>query len=185
MSTWIYLRKREAFVDRAFPIFWMLLGRFDNAGKAQSEQPDNQGHIGSDVIVYAHNARYRPRMFAPRTPLLAALRRSTRLAAFALVVFVFRLGLVAACAPGDLAESLASSGGDPAVHLSVEGDQADLGGIKAHDSGHCLHCGCHVPAALPTAIVAQLLSLPISQDRQEAHSPPDAHVWRELRPPIA
>jgi hypothetical protein len=118
---------------------------------------------------------------------LEALRRSTWLAGFLLLVCLMRVGMVVACAPHDIAESLA--GGDHVVVAVQAGDDG-----TSHDpssdsptgaiAGHCLHCACHFSAALPAAIIA--VSALTGQDTQvhfrmhRGSVAPD----RELRPPI-
>jgi hypothetical protein len=112
---------------------------------------------------------------------LPRLRRSLRLAVLALAVFVLRVGLVTACAPGDLAESLAGES-------AVSGLHADNGGspdAPDHSGGHCLHCSCHHAAAVPAVVLltapvvtATLVEIPSAA---QANAPPDL----SLRPPIA
>lgn len=112
---------------------------------------------------------------------LATLRRSVRLAAFVLAVFVLRIGMVAACIPSDLAELV---DGGHAAELSAATDHQDSPAGTEHSQGHCLHCSCHHAVTLPPSIGAmptvgvQFLSsaLPVSY----AAAPPDL----SLRPPI-
>jgi len=103
-----------------------------------------------------------------------------RLVVFALAVFVLRVGLVAACAPGDLAESL-SIASDSGATVATD---TDTDGGKAHDSGHCLHCGCHFPATLPVVDADPLnpaLGVAVeTRDPTWPNAPPD----RLHRPPI-
>ena len=112
---------------------------------------------------------------------LPRLRRSLRLAVLALVVFVLRVGLVTACAPSDLAESLA---GEPAVS-GLHADNETAPDAGNHAGGHCLHCSCHHAAAVPAVVLitapvitATLVELPTVA---QANAPPDL----SLRPPIA
>jgi hypothetical protein len=120
----------------------------------------------------------------PSLPLrLESLRRSTWLAGFLLLVCLMRVGMVMACAPHDIAESLA--GGAHAVVGAQAGDDSSSSDpLPAGSAGHCLHCACHFSAALPAAIVS--LSALTGQDMQvhfQLHRgsvAPD----RELRPPI-
>lgn len=117
----------------------------------------------------------------PSSTVLPRLRRSLRLAVLALAVFVLRVGLVTACAPSDLAESLA---GEPAVSgLHVDNEAAPDAGD--HAGGHCLHCSCHHAAAVPAVmlitapvVTATLVEIPSAA---QANAPPDL----SLRPPIA
>ena len=114
---------------------------------------------------------------------LESLRRSTWLAGFLLLVCLMRVGMVMACAPHDIAESLA--GGAHAVIAEQVGDDSSSSDpLPAGGAGHCLHCACHFSAALPAAILT--MSALSGQDMQvhfQSHRgsvAPD----RELRPPI-
>lgn len=127
----------------------------------------------------------RRRMPPSRSPLsvLPRLRRSLRLAVLALAVFVLRVGLVTACAPNDLAESLA--GGEASASASQHADDDASTDPADHSGGHCLHCSCHHAAAvpvvvLPTAPVATPTLVALTTAAQ-ANAPPDL----SLRPPIA
>ena len=115
--------------------------------------------------------------------MLPRLRRSVRLAVLALAVFVLRVGLVTACAPSDLAESLAT---EPAAAASFHADigEPSSGDASDHSGGHCLHCSCHHAAAVPAvmvicapAVTATLVEMPLAA---QANAPPDL----SLRPPI-
>ncbi len=114
---------------------------------------------------------------------LENLRRSTWLAGFLLLVCLMRVGMVMACAPHDIAESLA--GGAHAVDAEQVGDDSTSSDpAPSTGAGHCLHCACHFSAALPAAILT--MSALSGQDMQvhfQSHRgsvAPD----RELRPPI-
>ena len=117
---------------------------------------------------------------------LAKLRRSARLAAFALAVFVLRLGIVAACEPSDFAELFS---GQAQQHVVVgTPDASPDPSPDPHDqqrAGHCLHCGCHFPAALPAAPGAIAMAGPHFVPPDPGNSLSDAPPRRELRPPIA
>lgn len=95
-------------------------------------------------------------MSAPSTPLirLERLRRSARLAIFALVVFFVRVGIVTACAPSDLAETLAHQAESGWVATDTAHDGSDQ--APKHSTGHCLHCSCHHAVALPSKLVAPM-----------------------------
>ncbi|MCB1054753.1 MAG: hypothetical protein KDD11_04485 [Acidobacteria bacterium] len=124
-------------------------------------------------------------MTVHRRPLLSRLRGSTRWAVAALAVFVLRLGMVMACAPGDLSESLAFVADADAAPTAAVVDHGEQDGDQAHATGHCLHCGCHLPAALPSP---SLLAAVIETDsllRGLVDAAPDVPPRRELRPPIA
>jgi hypothetical protein len=132
-------------------------------------------------LAYTLMTTLRPPRFS-----LATLRRSARLAAFALAVFVLRLGIVAGCEPNDLAELMSGH-----ADLHVVDSALDASSDPAPDSpdeklpGHCLHCSCHFPAALPAApdamTVAETLFVPPRPNYGQSDAPPG----RQLRPPIA
>ena len=114
---------------------------------------------------------------------LESLRRSTWLAGFLLLVCLMRVGMVMACAPHDIAESLA--GGAHAVVAEQVGDDSTSNDPSTGTAaGHCLHCACHFSAALPAATLA--MSALTGQDMlvhfqtHRGSVAPD----RELRPPI-
>jgi hypothetical protein len=114
---------------------------------------------------------------------LESLRRSTWLAGLLLLVCLMRVGMVMACAPHDIAESLAG-GAHEVVAAQVGDDSTSNDPSPNTGAGHCLHCACHFSAALPAATVA--LSALTGHDMQvhfQSHRgsvAPD----RELRPPI-
>jgi hypothetical protein len=113
---------------------------------------------------------------------LESLRRSTWLAGFLLLVCLLRVGMVVACAPHDLAESLA--GGAHTVAVQADDNSTSTDPSTGAAAGHCLHCACHFSAALPATTVA--MSAPMGQDKQVQFR---THLGcvapdRELRPPI-
>jgi hypothetical protein len=113
---------------------------------------------------------------------LESLRRSTWLAGFLLLVALMRVGMVMACAPHDIAETLAGGAHSVAVQTDDASTPSDpSGGASA---GHCLHCACHFSATLPVAI-GVMSALPV-QDMQVHFQALRAGVApdRELRPPI-
>jgi hypothetical protein len=113
---------------------------------------------------------------------LDRLRRSVRLAAFALIVFVLRVGIVTACAPSDLAEAMQPGAADVAAHVDAHDDGAP--GDPAESSGHCLHCSCHHAVTLPDGIaplpMVALAFCVHAPPRVQGLAPPDL----SLRPPI-
>ncbi|MBK6351785.1 MAG: hypothetical protein V9E93_03875 [Steroidobacteraceae bacterium] len=114
---------------------------------------------------------------------LESLRRSTWLAGFLLLVCLMRVGMVMACAPHDIAESLA--GGAHEVVVAQVGDDSTSNESSPNTgAGHCLHCACHFSAALPAAILA--MSALTGQDMQVHFQTHRGSVApdRELRPPI-
>lgn len=113
---------------------------------------------------------------------LETLRRSARLAVFALLVFFVRVGVVSACAPDDLAELLSQQ----SQSAWVASDLTDSGADESaqHAAGHCLHCSCHHAVTLPGAVLAPLAG-PAGFTRtalqlRQVSAPPDL----SLRPPI-
>jgi len=112
---------------------------------------------------------------------LEHLRRSTRLALFALVVFVLRVGMVTACAPSDFAELMPGM-----IEVAA---QAETGGSTPepdpeHGGGHCMHCSCHhvvtLPGALAPIAVESMGFDVITPPSAQANAPPEL----SLRPPI-
>jgi len=116
----------------------------------------------------------------------AALRRSTRLAAFALALFILRLGMAAACEPNDLVLLLSGHADEHAVVTTLDASSDSVpDSPEPNLSGHCLHCGCHFPAALPSAPEPVAVAEPGFLAQWWSHSRSDAPPGRELRPPIA
>lgn len=119
----------------------------------------------------------------PRT-ILARLRTSAQLAVLVLLVFILKIGAVAACAKYDVADML-SSGTSQATEMRVlAGDSAEVDLTQVVHAGTCSHCGCHHPAAvvsLSTLSLENLCSVPLvrTADLKPSASPP-----LELRPPI-
>jgi hypothetical protein len=113
---------------------------------------------------------------------LESLRRSTWLAGFLLLVCLMRVGMVMACAPHDIAESLA--GGTHAIAVQAGDDGTSNDPSSSAAAGHCLHCACHFSAALSAATVA--MAALTGQDTRGHFQTLRASVApdRELRPPI-
>ena len=114
---------------------------------------------------------------------LESLRRSTWLAGLLLLVCLMRVGMVMACAPHDIAESLAG-GAHAVVAVQAGDDGSSSDPLPASGAGHCLHCACHFSAALPAAILT--MSALTGQDMQVHFQTHRGSVApdRELRPPI-
>ena len=114
---------------------------------------------------------------------LESLRRSTWLAGLLLLVCLMRVGMVMACAPHDIAESLAG-GAHATVAEQVGDDSTSNEPSTSAAAGHCLHCACHFSATLPASI--DVMSVLAGEETQvhrqtlRASFAPD----RELRPPI-
>ena len=114
---------------------------------------------------------------------LESLRRSKWLAGFLLLVCLMRVGMVTACTPHDIAESMA--GGAHTVVAAQAGDDSTSSEPSTDAAaGHCLHCACHFSATLPAAI--GVLSALTAKDTQVHFQTLRAGVApaRELRPPI-
>lgn len=134
--------------------------------------------------------RYPPRMLRPTRPLLMArLRASARVAAWVLLVFLLKVGMVAACTVEELQDS--SSGATSTAPLATDtvvpaeaSDPESPSSVLSHAAGGCLDCHCHHAAALPPVIVT--LAGPPAMPRVGV--PPIAMpvgvVRNELRPPI-
>lgn len=118
-------------------------------------------------------------MASSRPPLsLLRLGRSLRLAVFVLVVFVMRIGTVAACVPSDIAEAFGTG-----EVVATVADHADEGDAK-HAAGHCLHCSCHhvvTLPALPALIPGATLGF---ESPQVGLGFDNAPAGSNLRPPI-
>ena len=114
---------------------------------------------------------------------LETLRRSTWLAGFLLLVCLMRVGMVMACAPHDIAESLAG-GAHEVVAVQAGDDGTSNGPSTGAAAGHCLHCACHFSAALSAATLT--MSALTGQDMQVHFQTHRGSVApdRELRPPI-
>lgn len=127
-------------------------------------------------------------MIVRRPPFLSLskLRHSVRWAVFALAVFVLRLCIVAACEPSDFAELFS---GQTQQHVvdSASGAPSDPspGPFDEHQTGHCLHCGCHFPVALPASPDAIIAAPPHFVPPSPSLGLSDAPPGRQLRPPIA
>ena len=117
-------------------------------------------------------------------PILARLRASTRLIALVLLVFLMKIGMVAACASHDLGDAaLAGIGHASPATMTLDTDDGGKS-PKPITPGGCMDCHCHQAAALVLEA-----TLPLWQLR--GAEPPvvvvPAHVVsavQELRPPI-
>jgi len=124
-------------------------------------------------------------------PLLARLRRSTRVAVFMALVMVAKLAGGYAC----VGEGLATLGNEGAVQQAALFDDGSYPGAvlaaidhadpqAAHVAGSCCHCSCHQTTALPgnesfVRVERRLTTLPTTS----AVFVP-TRLERELRPPI-
>ena len=84
-------------------------------------------------------------------PVLARLRASTRLIALVLLVFLMKVGVVAACATHDFSDASLAAAGQTA-HAAASaldtGDEGDPPAPAAH--GGCMDCHC-LDTAQPSA----------------------------------
>jgi hypothetical protein len=101
---------------------------------------------------------------------------------FAMVIVLLRVGMVAACAPSDLVESVHAT--EHALFADASHSDDDGDGDGRHTCGDCLHGGCHLAMTLPAvtehAAVAALAALADRPPLPRANAPPEL----SLRPPI-
>lgn len=134
--------------------------------------------------------RYLAAMSRSAPPLLLArFRASARLAAWVLLIFLLKIGMVAACTVDEMQDStraLTSSATlSPDTVTLGDGLAADAPSSPlSHAVGGCLDCHCHHAAALPPVIVT--LAGPPAMLRRVLPSiaMPIGVVRNELRPPI-
>ena len=124
-------------------------------------------------------------MLSLRLPLirLDRLRRSARLATLVLAVFLLRIGVLAACAPSDLAEVMQDGiAAEAGWHAEDAATASETDG--KHAQGHCVHCSCHHAVTLPGSLVAlpalAIALTGVSPLAPQSTAPPDL----SLRPPI-
>ena len=118
-------------------------------------------------------------------PVLARLRASTRLIALVLLVFLMKIGMVAACATHDVGDAALGAAGQTAsaaVGVLDTGDGGKAPEPLAH--GGCIDCHCHHAAALVTEVTPSVrhvrgLDPPVVAVRVHGLIP-----GQELRPPI-
>ncbi|MGE4071102.1 MAG: hypothetical protein AB7E72_08000 [Lysobacterales bacterium] len=110
---------------------------------------------------------------------LEALRRSARLAFFALAIILLRVGMVVACAPSDIAEIA-----HVAEHaLFSDATHADDGDSQ-NPCGDCLHSGCHLAATIPVSGEQPVISLAVALTDLPPLARANAPPKLMLRPPI-
>lgn len=121
--------------------------------------------------------------------LMARLRASVRVAAWVLLVFLLKVGMVAACTVDEMQDSTwgVTSTQVPATDaaLPAEASEADEpSSLLAHAAGGCLDCHCHHAAALPPMTVT--LAGPPAMPRvlPPPVAMPIGAARNELRPPI-
>ncbi len=134
--------------------------------------------------------RYPPRMQRPPHPLLMArLRASARVAAWVLLVFLLKVGMVAACTVDEMQDTPwgVTSTDLTATDTVVPADASeadDPSSLLSHAAGGCLDCHCHHAAALPPVMVT--LAGPPAMPRVllPPVAMPIGAARNELRPPI-
>lgn len=147
------------------------------------------GRLYSHEIVYQQQEPIDFAAMPPAnlSPLLARLRRSTRLAVFMAAVMLAKLIGSYAClseeSRGTAAQQVAVLGdGVHASELTPVADHADP--LAVHNTGGCCHCSCHQVTTLPSSVAvvqAQLRRPPLPA--MAAVAVP-TRLERELRPPI-
>ncbi len=122
-------------------------------------------------------------MSRPASFRLASLRRVSAFAAFMLVVFLARVGIVMGCEPHDLAELFADASPMAMTVAADDGDDSDS--PADHGPDHCRQCQCHHGVALPSVAFTSLdpANETVGGFAAALHrpTPPERH----LRPPIA
>lgn len=115
--------------------------------------------------------------------LLTRLRASTRLIALVLMVFLLKVGVVAACATHDFGDA----GLSPAEHASasVAVDTGDDGNPpEPIAAGGCVDCHCHHMATLVPDVLPRVSIAPAAEPPIVAVSVRTVCPGQELRPPI-
>jgi hypothetical protein len=120
-------------------------------------------------------------MSARRYPLVRfqSLRRSVWLAMFAMAIMLLRVGMVVACAPSDLVESVHAT-----EHALLADSSHSDDGDSQHPCGDCLHSGCHLPMTLPAVTEHTTVVLSATLADRRPLSRADAPPGLSLRPPI-
>ena len=121
--------------------------------------------------------------FAPT--LLARLRASTRLIALALIVFLLKVGLVAACASHDFSDAAVTAAEQTPAKAPMQADTDDGGKpVEPKASGDCVDCHCHHVATLIADFVPRIAVAPAAEPPNVAVSARTVSPGQELRPPI-
>lgn len=122
---------------------------------------------------------------------LARLRRSTRIAAFMVLVMVLKLSGGFACL-GESPENtdsyaerqaLQATAGTTKAVMTAAVAQDDQ--VAGHAAGTCCHCSCHQATTLQDEMAFQPAHLSKSLPPGGAEIAFSARIERELRPPIA
>ena len=129
----------------------------------------------------------------PSPSLFDRIRSSTRLMLWVLVMFVAKVGLVAACSAhdaeksvgGDRAVSISSSLFDSAQVATADPPTEDPQSPQAFQHGTCADCSCHHAAALLPAIATFEMVALSDRAAGELAGVHSTAPQRELRPPIS
>ena len=121
--------------------------------------------------------------------LMVRLRASARVAAWVLLVFLLKVGMVAACTVDEMQDNTwgVASTEMMATNAAMSTDNPDgdaPSSVLSHVAGGCLDCHCHHAAALPPVMVT--LAGPPAMTRRVLPSiaMPIGVVRNELCPPI-
>ena len=119
-------------------------------------------------------------------PVLARLRASSRLIALVLLVFLMKVGVVAACATHDFSDAsfaAASQTAHAAAAAALDtGDDGDPTAPSAH--GGCVDCHCHHAATLVSEATAPAWPMRSAEPPTVAARVHLVAPGQELRPPI-
>jgi hypothetical protein len=123
--------------------------------------------------------------------LIARLRASSRLMAWVLLVFVMKIGMVAACTVHDFQDVSQAGKSALTAQITDADTDAESGTLPdpktpdpfQHANGCCVDCGCHHAGLLP-----EPLSFAFAAYDAAPITPSESFRWatvrREMRPPI-
>lgn len=120
-----------------------------------------------------------------RQPLLSWMRRSTHLAGLALLLFLLKVGVAAACMSHEWSDPMGGQAIAEQSSLAKLEKQPDPTDPIKHNPGQCVDCQCHhaaatLPAELTILAPVQVLARLPDHGTWRESLPPQ----RELRPPI-
>ena len=102
-----------------------------------------------------------------------------------LVVFVLKLGLVAACASHDFSDEAVAAAEQAPAKAQLQGDTGDDGQPpEPSASGGCVDCHCHHLATLVADVLPHVTVAPASEPASVPVSERSVSPVQELRPPI-
>lgn len=128
----------------------------------------------------------------PATRLLDRLRASTRLAAFALLLFALKLGVAAACVGHDMADlgfdtasgQTSQQAGDPMQPTPGDSDPTPTTPTPQAHADSCAHGNGHQTADVVAAPRHYVVPMRHSVEIEADIRPPSALPQEHLRPPI-